>query len=163
MKNLGDMQIKKGDFGNIPLIMWDAIPDCDDRCNIWETCPYEKNRHKCEMRRQYVSSIVGQLEKAIKIKDETNVLKMGLILMPLFSHLVDFKILHHSLNGEPVVINRGSTKIHPVYKEIRATVKMINEILNDVGVSAEDKRKSMMDGDSGYYERMVAKGQVPQP
>ncbi len=164
MKNLGSMNLKKGTFGdsNVSLIMWDALPDCNDECSIWESCPYEKNRAKCEMRRQYVTSVINQLEKAIQIKDETSILKMGLLLMPLFNHLVDFKITHHALNGDTIIFNRGSAKIHPVYKEIRATVKMINEMLNDLGVSREDKKRGMLDGDSDYYETMVRNGEVPE-
>ena len=159
MKDIGDMTLYKGKLGDVQLIMWDALPDCTDDCTIYERCPYEKmarKRLKCEMRRRYLESVMKSLETGVKQKDELSALTTGLLVAPLFQHLISFKIYEHSLQHTVAVKGR----INPIYKEIRATIKEINGLLKDLGLTAGDKKGNYLDGNAEYYDDMIRKGQV---
>ena len=157
MRDIGDMTLYKGKLGDVQLIMWDALPGCTTECTIYDSCPYEgtQKRLKCEMRRRYLESVMTSLEKGIKQKDEMTSLTMGLLVAPLFSHLISFKIHSHSLQHDVMVKNR----IHPVFKEIRATIKEINSLLKELGFTAGDKKGNYLDGNASYYDDMIQKGQ----
>lgn len=158
MKDLGDMTLYKGKLGDVQLIMWDALPNCSDACNIYDRCPYEgtNNRVKCEMRRRYLESVMKSLEKGIKEKDEISSITMGLLIAPLFQHLISFKIYEHSLQHTVTIKN----KINPIYKEIRATIKEINSLLKDLGLTKGDTKRTFLDGNADYYDDMVRRGQI---
>jgi len=156
MKDIGDMTLYKGKLGDVQLIMWDALPDCTDECSIYESCPYEKRRMKCEMRRRYLESVMDSLEKGVKKKDEISSLTIGLLVAPLFQSLISFKIFQHSL-GHDVMMR---TKVHPIYKEIRQVIKEISSLLKDLGLTEGDKKGNYLDGNSEYYDQMISKGRT---
>ena len=156
MKDIGDMTLYKGKMGDVQLIMWDALPDCTDECTIYDSCPYEKRRMKCEMRRRYLESVMDSLEKGVKKKDEISALTVGLLVAPLFQALISFKIFQHSL-GHDVMLR---TKVHPIYKEIRQVIKEISSLLKDLGLTEGDKKGNYLDGNSEYYDQMISKGRT---
>ena len=161
MRDIGDMTLYKGKLGDVQLIMWDALPSCNDECTLYTDCPYIhddalKKRSKCEMRRRYLESVMSNLEKAIKTKDEISSITMGLMIAPLFQHLISFKIYAHSLEHSVMIKN----KVHPIYKEIRATIKEINGLLSGLGITENDKKRNMLDGNANYYDDMIRKGQI---
>jgi len=157
MRNLGDMTLYKGKLGDVQLIMWDALPQCVEECTIYTTCPFDKGRLKCEMRRRYLESVMKSLEEGVKKKDEISALTIGLLIAPLFQHLISFKIFEHSL-GHNIM---AKTKIHPIYKEIRQTIKEISGLLKDLGLTEASKGKGYLDGDPDYYDELISKGRTP--
>jgi hypothetical protein len=156
MKDIGGMTLYKGKLGDVQLIMWDALPDCSDACPIFDECPYDKKRMKCEMRRRYLESVMASLEAGVTKKDEMSALTIGLMVAPLFQSLISFKIFEHSL-GHDVMLR---TKIHPIYKEIRQTIKEISSLLKDLGITEDGKNKSYLDGNSEYYDEMIKNGRT---
>ena len=159
MKNIGDMTLYKGNFKDKKLISWDAVITCTDDCPINDRCPYDKSKNLCEMRRRYLESVITTLESGLKgdTIDDLDMIQVGLLLVPLFSQLVTFKIKAHSL-GDQIMYGKG---VHPVYKEIRQCVRSISDIIADLKMKGSDKKKGLLDGDSGYYDRMIRQGQVP--
>lgn len=160
MKDIGDLTLYKGKLGDIQLIMWDALPNCTEECTIYQECPYEKmkkKRLKCEMRRRYLESVMKNLEKAVKIKDEINTLTVGLMVAPLFQQLINFKIFEHGMSHTVMLKN----KVHPIYREIRQTIQSINALLRDLGLGVNDKKNNLLDGNSDYYDSIIEKGQIP--
>jgi len=156
MKDIGSMTLYKGKLGDVQLIMWDALPDCTDECSIYDECPYEKRRIKCEMRRRYLESVMVSLEAGVQKKDEISALTVGLLVAPLFQSLISFKIFQHSL-GHDVMLR---TKIHPIYKEIRQVIKEISSLLKDLGLTEGDKKGNYLNGNSEYYDEMITKGRT---
>ncbi len=156
MKDIGDMTLYKGKLGDVQLIMWDALPDCSEECSIYDECPYEKRRKKCEMRRRYLESVMASLEAGVKKKDEISSLTIGLLVAPLFQSLISFKIYQHSL-GHDVMLR---TKVHPIYKEIRQVIKEISSLLKDLGLTEGDKKGNYLNGNSEYYDQMISKGRT---
>ena len=156
MKDIGDMSLYKGKLGDVQMIMWDALPDCTDECPIFDKCPYDYKRIKCEMRRRYLESVMTSLEKGVQKKDEMSALTVGLMVAPLFTALISFKIFEHSLQHQVML----RTKVHPIYKEIRQTIKEISSLLKDLGITEDTKNKSYLDGNSEYYDEMIQKGRT---
>jgi len=156
MKDIGDMTLYKGKLGDVQMIMWDALPDCIEGCPIYMECPYEKKRLKCEMRRRYLESVLKSLEEGVTKKDEISALTIGLLVAPLFQSLISFKIFEHSLQHNVML----RTKVHPIYKEIRQTIKEISSLLKDLGLTEGDKKKGYLDGNSDYYDEMIKRGRV---
>jgi hypothetical protein len=158
MRNLGDLQIHKGELKGTKLVMWDAVPDCTEECSIYEECHYQGNRKKCELRQRYLESVMKEISETFgEEKDPMTMLQIGMILMPLFTQLVSFKIHAHSI-GDRVMYG---TRVHPIFKEIRQTTKSISETLKDLGVTKRQTRKgNYLDGDSDYYDTMIANGEI---
>ena len=159
MKDLGDMTIYKGKLGDVQLIMWDALPECHELCPIYTECPYvggTRQRKKCEMRRRYLEAVMSSLEKGIQEADEITSLTVGLLAAPLFQHLINFKIFTHGM-GHTVMEGK---KVHPVFREIRQTIKEINGLLKELGLN-KNGTKSFLNGDSEYYDRMIQNGSLP--
>lgn len=160
MKDLGGMTIYKGKLGDVQLIMWDALPDCTEECDIYFECPYvggSRQRNKCEMRRRYLEAVMQSLDKGIKEVDEITSLTVGLLIAPLFQHLISFKIFTHGM-GHNIMVGK---KIHPVYKEIRQTIKEINLLLKELGLTKGGIDKTLLNGNSSYYDDMIQHGNIP--
>jgi hypothetical protein len=161
MKNIGDFSLIKGEMDGIPLVLWDAVQECTEECVIWDKCPYSR-KDKCELRKRYLKSVIGSLEKGISNKDEITVMKIGLMLVPLFNQLVTFKLRAYSLgNGQDMFVSSKKIQINPVFKEIRDIIKDINSLLKDLCVDKDVESRSLLNGDSDYYDTMVKSGKVP--
>lgn len=157
MRNIGTHELDKGNMGGLQMIMFDAVPRCEDTCVMYETCNY-KNGVKCKLKKTYIEKILQNLDSAVAVKDQTAVMQIGLMIVPLFMQLITFKI--HAASLDDIMLG---TRIHPVYAEIRATIKDINLILRNMGVT-QAKMKSrgsgldLLNGNSSYYDDVVKKG-----
>lgn len=161
-EKIGGVTIHKGKTGesDIPLVMWDAIPACDpDTCPIEDQCAYNKNG-KCTLRVNYQKHIVDTVLASIDKVNSAQMLMIGMHLMPLYTQLVQMKIV--ALNAEPMVVSRGSIVPNPVFKEIRTIIRDISACLRDIGIQC-DPRLSSGDvptkpdgrGAKGYYEKLM--------
>lgn len=169
MKNLGSLSIFKGEIGDTGdrMISWDAVPECDESCKLYDACPYDKSKKRCNLRVKYVESVMKSLTKSVKDPDPITLIRMGMLLMPLFNSLVDLKIEKHMSNGRV----RGMKGIDPVMKEMRETIKQIDSMLVDLGVKVGGslvdskgkavKRDNFLNGDSSYYDEMIGEGRMP--
>ena len=183
IKNPGGLSIFKGHVDAIPISMWDAIPVCDPACRIFTYCPHNSYPDKlelneafhanvnevdewvresctelCSLRKRYLNSVYDTLVKSIPEKDDMKMHVVGMMLIPLYSALVTFKIAEYSMRGQ-VYTGRG---INPVYKEMRETIKTINGILKEINLQAPPSA-GYVNGDEGYYESLMADGEVVQP
>ena len=78
MKTLGGTALNKGIINNIQLVMWDAVPECNEDCPIYDTCIYAANHHnKCDLRKQYTNKVLQNLETACTEEDKIKIHKIG--------------------------------------------------------------------------------------
>lgn len=164
MKNVGNITPFKGHLGSIQIRMWDALPECVEECPNWDTCPDSKVRKVCELRRKYIQSIFTDLNPLFK-KDKFTRHKAGMLLIPLYTQLINFKLAAHSTQYD---IYSGKGKINPVFKEMRETIKLINSLLTELRVEVpnipggkEANNRSLVNGDSDLYESLLEDGGVP--
>ncbi len=159
-KKLGSLEIHKGSTKEgIPVVMWDSIPQCiPERCKMEEVCPYT-HTGKCSVRMKYITHVYQSLIGQVNPTDAIALFKIGFHLVPLYGHLVQFKMEEF---GEQVMLasDNGKRYVNPIFKEIRETIKCINSIQKDLGHSIEKDilRDSMTQGDNDYYDNLFEDG-----
>jgi len=151
MKTLGGTALNKGIINNIQLVMWDAVPECNEDCPIYDTCIYAANHHnKCDLRKQYTNKVLQNLSTACAEADEIKVHKIGFLLIPLYQQLITFKI--NSLNNQHQIFE--GNRINPIFKEQREVIKLITTMLDSLEIGDGSGRLGKH-GDPQYYENFV--------
>lgn len=163
MKNLGEMNIYKGFMNEIKLAVWDAVPQCSTQCILHDTCPFaciedSLDNDKCEIKTRYLNSTMRSLKKIVTKKDEKAVHVIGMMLMPLYNQLVTFKMNEYAIAQDNSAMM--GKKVHPIYKEIRSTMKMIHETLDSLDAEKGGGGKPYEHGEEGYYEELFENGEV---
>jgi len=132
-EKLTGVKIHKGVTGNgqeVPLVTWDAVPHCDpEHCPIVDDCPYAKEG-RCTLRRNYQKYVVDTVLSGMSNITHEQMLLIGMHLIPLYNQLIIFKI--HVLNEPAVILTKKGPMTNPVFKEIRAIMKSIAEVLKDL-------------------------------
>jgi hypothetical protein len=140
-EKIGGIAIHKGKSGTneTPVVMWDAIPRCNiDTCPISDMCPYNKNGN-CTLRVNYQKHVVDTVLGSLKEVDGSQMLKIGMHLIPLYTQLIQMKII--ALEAAPMVVARGASVPNPVFKEIRVIIREISACLRDIGISMDPDLK----------------------
>jgi hypothetical protein len=157
-QNIGHMELFKGTKDDLSLIMFDAVPECRDDCPIMKremVCPYAKNVNKgkpCRIQRRYMQAVVNYVEKSVKKKDDQVMMKIGMMVVPIFQQLIRFKLEAHALNNDVMLGN----KVHPIFKEIRETIKLADNLVNSLNPLFDvDKGRGILDGDADYYDKIL--------
>ena len=172
---LGSLDLDKGDIRDgHKLIIWDAVQDCIQKaCPIYSKCDYPK-KDKCTVQVRYIETLILTVKNTYKYLDDVQLAKVGLHLIPLYSHLVRLKIIEMSIpTNEIIQVTKKGKYAHPVFKEIRQTLHEINMMWKDITIAplnaqppdptdvekeivGDDPR--LVDGDPLYYKRMAAQG-----
>lgn len=161
---LGNVEIHKGATrDSIPVVMWDAIPQCTpDECKMQEACPYIQTG-KCGVRLKYIKHVYSSLLGQVDREDAIALFKIGFHLVPLYGHLIQFKMEEF---GQRVMntASNGKRYINPIFKEIRETIKTINIVMKDLrgSVEADILRDAMTHGDNEYYDNLFSDGSEMQ-
>jgi hypothetical protein len=166
LTNIGTATIDKGVVRDgIKLTGWDSVSICTGaECPLEHKCKYLK-KGKCGVQLDYMQNFCNVILKTYRYLDEGALFKVGMHLMPLYSYLCKLKIVEASLTNLTNVTAKGIVQIHPIYKEIRETLKCIVtmcrdlEIFVDGGIPNEDIEPvptavDMSNGDPTYYKKM---------
>jgi hypothetical protein len=169
-------EIRKG----IELFAWDGIQDCaNEECIVFNKCQYLK-RGKCAVHVSYIKQLTDTICISYKYLDEMQYFKIGMQIIPLYSHLLRLKLLEMSIQSITFENNKGIKFIHPVYKEIRQTLIAIHMMWKDLemtphiadptllppnemkqAVEAKKTEEDMMlNGDGSHYERISQMAEV---
>ena len=153
------LDVVKRDNGGKTMILWDAISPCHkDACPIKHLCPHAQSTTKCEVETQYINAAVASIITSNDLTD-AQIHHAGTILMPLYSHLVKFKLVELSLESPLIKAKKGHAAIHPIYKEMRETIKTINKVWTDlfkaqIKTKLPNVRDLLEHGDPGYVQKM---------
>lgn len=153
---LGNVQIHKGSTRDgIPVVMWDAVPACEPAtCKMEEVCPYT-HTGKCGVKLKYLNHVYTSLIGQVDRDDAIALFKIGFHLVPLYGHLIQFKMEEY---GSRVMHSQenGKRYINPIFKEIRETIKVISSVMKDMrgSVEADIMRDMIKDGDEDYYDSL---------
>ncbi|MGD9700588.1 hypothetical protein [Acinetobacter sp.] len=170
-RNIGNQSIRKGIVrDNIPLVAWDCIQDCvPDRCHIGQSCEYAHISHsnkgtggKCALQTEYIQSFISTVLKTYKYLDESDMFKVGMHLVPLYSQLCRQKIVEKAVGDIMQLDHRGNMKVHPIYREIRDTIRVISGLWRDMGItscmnpSLPSSTPKEGFGDPTHYAKLIA-------
>ena len=149
----------------IPVVVWASLSDCEEECPLYETCEAKKDSEKkCSLMREYFSHIINS---AIAVHgsyfNEKIGVSIGMNIMPLYAQLFKFKILEKSLKmNELIRVNKkGDMMIHPLYKEMRECVKLLDGLWGRIGMRNFSKSETFssedfVSGDADYYSAISA-------
>ena len=149
----------------IDLAIMDYALKCRGaECDIYETCPYSEGYELCQIHKEYTSHIIKMVyryDREGKLNDHQLHI-IGMTMMPLYTHLFRFQLAEMALST-PVVYGK-TIYMHPVYKEIRNTTKLLFDIWAKmglgVGVSAPMPEKGT--GGSVYDIISAADGDIDE-
>jgi hypothetical protein len=147
------------------LVAWDCIQDCvPERCPIGTRCTYKHHSDpKCAVQTEYLQTFVDTIFRTYRYMDEAEMYKIGMHLVPLYSQLCRLKIVELGVGAVTYEDLRGVTKIHPIFKEIRDTLRVISSLWRDIGFTGPNAPALPGDvfaggregfGDPGHYARI---------
>ena len=154
-QHIGNIELQKGQTKEgIPVVTWDAVPQCEaDACPINTLCPYEK-AGKCRVRKEYITYVQSLLFGQVDKENQMARFRIGMEILPLFLQLITLKIHSHG-SLVTYIDNRGSIRMNPIHKELRSCIKAINEAFKGIEVAFEGKKVGGVDsllGDGDWYD-----------
>ena len=116
---------------DVSMFAWDSIRECSgEDCPVTEMCTYIK-RGKCAVQTKYLDALYKAILTNYKFLDEVMLFKIGMQIVPLYLQLVRMQIIELSLPSPAMYTEKG-VSMHPVYKEIRETLKTIHTMWKDL-------------------------------
>lgn len=141
------------------IVIWDQVSNCQgEDCPVYEECHFIKSG-KCSLESEYLEALckmIYRLENQEKFSEVT-IFAAGLHIVPLYRHLFKFKLIEIGLGGNITVGTGAKLKMHPVYKEIRETVKTIMNLWKDIGLMDKYEMPSpeiKLAGSNMYYDAL---------
>jgi hypothetical protein len=131
--NIGSTSLDKGKIKDgLSLMGWDSVDNCSgEDCSLYDRCKHIKSG-KCAVQVAYINNMCETMIEVYKHMDEGSLFKVGMHLMPLYSYLCKMKIVEAGVRDMVNITNKGIVQIHPIYKEIRETLKTILRIGRDL-------------------------------
>lgn len=138
------------------VAMWDAVNVCpqNEDCPLHLDCPYlpkimeRAEVAKCAIQEHYVRYVYRNLvEQNIYELDQAQLDQIGFLLLPLYVHLIKFKMIEYSLSLSNDLVGTskmGVKTVHPIYREIRETIKNIASMSWQVGITVARKPTSVL-------------------
>jgi hypothetical protein len=104
---------------------------------------------------EYLQAFTDMIFTTYRYLDASDTFKIGMQLIPLYSQLCRQKIVEKSVLRLAYQDAKGVTRIHPIYKEMRETMKTISCLWKDMGFMATPDPKlpggeSKVAGRSGF-------------
>ena len=177
-KRMGSLDLDKGEARpGHKMFAWDAVQDCaDDNCPIVSQCAYNKEG-KCVVQLRYVETILTTILNTYKYLDDVQLTKIGIQIIPLYSQLARLKIIEKSITIDNIVnVSKHGMYVHPVFKEIRQTLLMINQMWRDLLIKPinlmtpdpddpdsslnGDNDPRVVEGDPSYYKTLSEKSHL---
>lgn len=174
---IGNLELEKGLVRKgVAMYAWDGIKECTNlECPVVDQCKYV-HHGKCAVQVEYIQTLYKTMFSTYSYLDETMLFKIGMEIVPLYVHLIRLQIVELSLHTPITLTEKGNQAIHPVYREIRETLKTIGAMWKSLDMtfafgeklklsgksdaSIKDA-KSKVDyerGDPDYYKKISAEG-----
>lgn len=128
---------------DIQVILFTAVRPCSmERCPIFDLCPYTKAPNvKCKVEITYLDALFKSLLNISQGEVSQEMMnKYTLHILPLHQMLIKFKIYAYSIEETFYTTRTGNIVVHPVFKEIRNTIRQIESSLSNMGIDKEYSR-----------------------
>jgi hypothetical protein len=168
---IGTFDLDKGNVrANVKMFAWDGIRECDPHeCPMVDECAYP-HKGKCAVQVQYMQALYTAILNTYSFLDEAMLFKIGIELIPLYVQLSRLQIIELSL-ASPVYQTKVGPSIHPVYREIRDTLRAIQSMWKGLEMSftfgeklnlhhkGDGKKKvDLENGDPDFYKKISQEG-----
>lgn len=159
--NIGEQALQKGEVRDgMQLVAWDCIQECNPlECPIGTVCSYVTKsslRGLCALQTEYLQAFTSTIFETYRYLDQADTFRIGMHLVPLYSQLCRQKIVEKGVKQLAYQDAKGVTRIHPIYKEMRETMKTITTIWRDMGFQAPNTPNlpgtevNKLEGKKGY-------------
>lgn len=169
---IGEFDLDKGNVrANVKMFAWDGIRECYPECPMVDECKY-LHKGKCAVQVQYVQALYTAILGTYSFLDETLLFKIGIELIPLYVQLSRLQIVELSLISPTLLGDKGTITIHPIYREIRDTLRCIQSIWKGMDMTfafgeklrlhknnGDGKKKvDLENGDPDFYKKISQEG-----
>lgn len=169
--HLGDAKLEKGNWNGLYLIAWDVAEICtQEDCPMYDRCVYKDQRHmrkkeqgkpgytnKCLLQQRYLKNVLHAVVETMMFKNDSSkeqVVRMGLHIIPLYAQLFKFKMWEYGHEELVYTSEKGTPKVHPVYKEIREIIKTIEGVWVKIGGNRKNAKRAGEIGDTEFVDAM---------
>ena len=166
---IGDLDLEKGALQNTQLFAWDAIQDCQGTdCPVYDRCNYFKEK-RCGVQYKYLEGLYMAIFGTYGYNlDNVMLFKIGTQIIPLYAQLARMQLVELSLRNIMTIGPKGNEIVHPVFKEIRETMKTIEGMWKGLDLTFSFNQKINMGskkpengetppaGNGNYYDTMIA-------
>ena len=146
---------------------FDTVKKCSESCKIYEICTMKRVGEKCQIERLYIATAMKPIYDELgTVLTSFDKIRLGLHLTPLYQLLA--RLQKESITQENVAhsTDSGLIRIHPIYKEIRETIKIIDDMWSTLKLDEKLKELNaektlidgtmvgpdMIEGDGGIYD-----------
>ena len=172
---LGKMDIYKSTKNGMVNYAWDVVQKCQGvDCPAAMTCPHIEHLttdDDCKIMKNYMRSVsLVMYEAQSKNITVAQRYQIGMHIIPLYKTLCKMKIAELGIGNVTMATSRGTLQIHPIYKEIREIIKVIDQVWKSIGVGRVDGLGSLKPdfapkGQKGgnYYDAMEKEAFATMP
>ena len=136
------------------VVSFDSVSLClGDDCLAVSLCPYEKIG-KCTVQLKFIQNTIKTIWSVYGMDlGQSQLYRIGTQLLPLYGILC--KIWITEVGIKHVLEKRGSKGvfIHPIYKELRETIKTIDSLWKSLGLDDIGLGKSALKKDLRYVKK----------
>lgn len=159
-QKFGTLSVSRGHHkGEKALFSWDITMDCTDtQCPAHSVCEYER-AGKCKAMTLYLKGVTNVIiGNHIDELSEGQLYRVGMHLMPLYRTLIKMKIEELGVGRIVTTDDKGKRAAHPIYKEMREQIKLIEMMWKTIGIHEVCNGVSMPDdgilSGGSYYDQM---------
>lgn len=132
-----------GKVKEIAYFSWDADVPCSHRaCPAFASCPFDVKsgtEGDCAVMTHYMKAIQAVVLGEISHKLTTSQLyRFGMQLLPLYRGLARMKIVEMGVRNLMIEGMKGGLTVHPIYREIRESIKLIEVLWRSIGLHEAD-------------------------
>ena len=140
-EDIGSMKIKRGTVGGqVKMYSFDAVPIClEEECPAYGICHYHQSEGhknaKCKVHLDYMKAITDVMFRNYsECLTEGKFFRVGTQLMSLYGTLCRIQIEKVGTSSITMLNSRGTLSAHPIFKEERETIKVIESLWRSIGL-----------------------------
>ena len=161
-RDLGTASIVKGTTSGMEFASLDLVDKCTGgKCPISRVCSYP-HTGPCQMQIEYLSVVTSKTLRCVRTECETDMLRVGVLMMPLYLHLVKMKMEEYGTE----ILGTETGRINPLVKETRETVKALDTMLSKLGSDGRKGAPGKKEGDHGdpsFYKSLFNEDKTVKP
>ena len=129
---------------------------CRDRCPIAEECEFYSVDRPCKPHAEYTKAVYeASLDVVGKTFNTKEGVRIGCMLIPMFSILFDLQLEYSTLERLAVWNDKGDVKMHPIIAEIRKQTSAIEKMWNNLGFKEPIPAMNPKLGDGSYVDEIM--------
>jgi hypothetical protein len=124
------------------LFQWDAIQECHPACGIYDSeCTFPKTKPngdpiQCQVMKNFLKAVDIVVLRNYPNIAETTFFRFGIHVVPLYKVYCKLLIAELGVRRPTFNSTQGTPKIHPIYKEIRETARLLDSMWKSLNMAA---------------------------